>query len=371
MSLRHAVGLLLLAGLGLPAPLSAAERYHSSPACWPSPRYTQHPPTADLVERVSLRTDDGAVQLMEGERSPNGGYRYQLQQVGEDWQLLVDVEGGRSLRLQLRAPQHRPSARWVNEKLVFLRVPWGRQLGSDLIVDVEAGRLLYHEALEDGSLAFEQYRQACAGQCPCPVDAPLDAASAAAAPIEIETATNPDPDEDGLRLTGLVRPGVELGTLRLYASPSHGATRIEGTGLDLRQREVAYEEPALAVYGRRPGWLRLRLGSGVYVWAQATELGEFLPYRVVVRDRLNHLSASWDGRLHEQPGGAARAVQDTAEGAVQLLELRRVDGRLWARVGLFRQSPCKGGDESIAQEGWVPAHDVFGEPLLWFWSRGC
>lgn len=370
MSLRRSAAWLLLAGPALLAPLAAAERYHSSPACWPSPRYTQHPPAADLVERISLRSDADAVQLMEGERSPNGGYRYQLQQVGEDWQLLVDIEDGRSLRLQLRAPQHRPSARWINEKLVFLRVPWGRHLGSDLIIDVEAGKLLYHEALEDGSLAFEQYRQACGGQCPCPLDAPVDATSAAPAADESASADR-DPDEDGLRLTGLVRPGVELGTLRLYASPSHNAARIEGTGLDLRQREVAYEEPALAVYGRRPGWLRLRLQSGVYVWAQATELGEFLPYRVVVSNRLNHLSDSWDGRLHQQPGGAAQAVENTSESAVQLLELRRVDGRLWARVGLFRQSPCKGGDEAIAHEGWVPAHDVFGEPLLWYWSRGC
>jgi hypothetical protein len=175
-----------------------------------------------------------------------------------------------------------------------------------------------------------------------------------------------------LRLTGLVRPGaVRLETLALYAAPQLSAKRIAATGLQLRQREASYESAALAVYGQRPGWYRLRLKTGIYVWASARELGEFLPLRQLLPDRLNHLSRSWDGRLHDAPGGRPAQIRDGGEVAVQYLASRRVDGRLWVEVALYKDDPCSGGDGSTAERGWVPAHDDQGEPLVWFWSRGC
>ena len=355
----------LLAALWL-----AGADYHSSPACWPTPRYTQHPADAALDQRLQLSTEASTADLAEGSLSPNGGYRYVWQQLGEDWQLLVDTEQHRRLRLQLTEPAYPPTSRWINEKLIFVRSHWGRQLGSDLIVDVERGAVIYHEALREGSLAFEQYRQACGGQCPCP-EGP-ESESAVTSVTQATPPSSNDPDEDGLRLTGLVRPGGEpLDALLLYAAPSVNASRIAANGSALRQREASYETPALSVYGRRPGWLRLRLKTGVYVWAEARELGEFLPYRALIADRLQHLAADWDGRLWDQPGGVAQSAAAAGEQAVELLELRRVDGRLWARVGLYERSPCEGGDGTLRASGWVAVHDATGEPLLWYWSRGC
>lgn len=351
-------------------------RWHTSPECWPSPRYTHGPVDSELAARVRLvDAPASASSLMSGELSPNGGYRYLLQQTGTDWQLLVDVEQGRSLRLQLSAPAWAPSARWINEKLIYLRVHWGRQIGSDLILDVERGELIHHERIEEGSIAFEQFRQACGGQCPCPV-AGAPGGFAATAPPSADASTGattePEPAEDGLRLTGLVRPGaVRLETLALYAAPQLSAKRIAATGLQLRQREASYESPALAVYGQRPGWYRLRLQTGIYVWAAARELGEFMPLRQLLPDRLNHLTRSWDGRLWESPDARPAQIREGGEVAVQYLASRRVDGRLWVEVALYKDDPCSGGDGSTAERGWVPAHDDQGEPLVWFWSRGC
>lgn len=49
--------------------------------------------------------------------------------------------------------------RWVSEKLLFfVRVWWGRVVGSDTIFDVEAEPLIYAEALNDGSIPFDQAR---------------------------------------------------------------------------------------------------------------------------------------------------------------------------------------------------------------------
>jgi hypothetical protein len=50
---------------------------------------------------------------------------------------------------------------------LFLRIAWGRVQFTDLIVDVERGAIVYEEAARYSVEAFEQFREACAGQCPC------------------------------------------------------------------------------------------------------------------------------------------------------------------------------------------------------------
>jgi hypothetical protein len=42
-----------------------------------------------------------------------------------------------------------------------MRAWWGRIAATDLIYDVERERFVYSEALTDGSLAFQQYRESC------------------------------------------------------------------------------------------------------------------------------------------------------------------------------------------------------------------
>jgi hypothetical protein len=42
------------------------------------------------------------------------------------------------------------TASWINEKLLFIEVWWGRFASSDIILDVDQGRLLYHELARYG-----------------------------------------------------------------------------------------------------------------------------------------------------------------------------------------------------------------------------
>ena len=44
-------------------------------------------------------------------------------------------------------------ASWINEKLLFVQVWWGRIASSDLIIDVDGGKLLYHEVAHYGALS--------------------------------------------------------------------------------------------------------------------------------------------------------------------------------------------------------------------------
>ena len=51
---------------------------------------------------------------------------------------------------------------WVNEKLVLVRVWWGRVLGADLLVDAERGEIAWRDTVRGGDAPFEQSRgQAC------------------------------------------------------------------------------------------------------------------------------------------------------------------------------------------------------------------
>lgn len=52
-----------------------------------------------------------------------------------------------------------PEIKWVNEKLLFVRIWWGRILGTDFIIDIEERKIVYKEMVNDGWILFLQYQQ--------------------------------------------------------------------------------------------------------------------------------------------------------------------------------------------------------------------
>jgi len=56
-------------------------------------------------------------------------------------------------------PNFPPQARWISEKLIFIRVWWGRIVGSDLIFDVEKREFVYREMIHDGTHLYRQSRR--------------------------------------------------------------------------------------------------------------------------------------------------------------------------------------------------------------------
>ena len=151
------------------------ERFHTSPACWGEPRiFHEGRPAEPLRRRVELSWRRASAPTEEPTLSPNGAYRLWVRQADTsregpwDAEVVVDVERPELLHMRLAdVSVYDVSARWVNEKLIFVRVPWGRVAFSDLIADVEHGVLVHEEAARDGRIAFQQYQGECAGQCPC------------------------------------------------------------------------------------------------------------------------------------------------------------------------------------------------------------
>jgi hypothetical protein len=115
---------------------------------------------------------------VEGVVSPNRAYRAwtppppERATAGDAAVVLVDVERPELLRIEVTAVVTAPTPIWVSEKLLFLRVIHGRVQFTDLLIDVESGTVLYQESARYGQLVFEQFQQACRGECPCPPDAP-------------------------------------------------------------------------------------------------------------------------------------------------------------------------------------------------------
>ena len=163
--------------LGALASSGVASKPHTPPADWAEPRLYHTPFEPGYGERI--RIERVAWQQIDVRSiSPNRAYRLAVEPVDRcdlesdgtlgchsrdsNVNLLIDVE--RDYLLAVRLVDHYPNfqvaTRWVNEKLLWMRVWWGRILGSDAVVDVESGEFVYREMVHDGVLDFQQHRQA-------------------------------------------------------------------------------------------------------------------------------------------------------------------------------------------------------------------
>lgn len=168
--LASALAVSFVGGAALAQPQMSA--YHTPPACWTAPRIT-HGPWGEQPpgERVAVRRERVApVDGVQWTMSPNGAYR--LRKTDPDfsapppWNTRIVIETERPEAVVVELRNHGTAtayAAWALEKLVLVRVWWGRVLGADLLVDAETGAIVWKETMRGGDAAFEQSR----GQ-PCP-----------------------------------------------------------------------------------------------------------------------------------------------------------------------------------------------------------
>ena len=163
--MKHALGLAL--GLTLvAATASAQQQFHTPPACWTAPRIThgpwsEQPGDRAVVTRERVASADGATWTL----GPNGAYR--LRKADPDFsapppwntRIVIETEKPEAVVVELKNHGNATAyAVWVNEKLVLVRVWWGRVLGADLLVDVEKAEIVWKETTRGGDAAFEQSR---------------------------------------------------------------------------------------------------------------------------------------------------------------------------------------------------------------------
>jgi hypothetical protein len=166
--------------------VAAAFNWHTPPDEWDEPRLF-HSSTAavDIEDRIVLaevpqvETGPEAFAELDTLFSPNGAYwaavvasditddSYMSNQLcfyAEDPDVSVYIYNERDYLIGLSLLDHYTNytvtIEWINEKLLFLRVWWGRIAGSDLIVDVESESIIWHEMIWWGDQAFRQFQQA-------------------------------------------------------------------------------------------------------------------------------------------------------------------------------------------------------------------
>lgn len=388
MTWRFAIYVLLgLVGARVSS-AAADERFHTSPECWQEARiFHPGPPPADIANRIHLIGTPATVTPPgDPTISPNGGYRFWVRNPDTTrdgpWgaALIVDVERQNRPTLLFENVAQPIQPRWLNEKLIFLRVAWGRIVFSDLILDVEAKKLVYNEIAEYGQLAFEQYKQACGGRCPCepasevrPLPDSRPAAEVLIGLLEMPTIFGPGE-------IGGVTQATDPKAVPIYAQPFADAEIIARPVKpeDLAYREIGYEAGAAVVLARQPGWYRIRIDAKTGGWVKVGDVGRYTPLADLLPARLAYLNEHWDGEVWSSPEPGASVTRsalkkdgERQEYSVEIREARNTDRGLWLHVALLEHDPCAGGEPGVADEGWIPAYSKSGQLTAWFHSRGC
>lgn len=372
------------------ASVAVAQPFHTSPECWAGPRlYHAGPPAPELAANIHVVELPPTTPPGEAIVSPNGAYRMWVRQPaspGSEPQgagLIFAVERPTQVGLMFENVAGPLAPRWINEKLVFVRVMWGRIVFTDVLFDVERREILYSEEVRDGTIAFEQFRDACAGRCPC--EATADA-SASDGPLPSSKPAGDAwigllelPELFGPGETGGLVGAVPRKPVDVYAEPSATAAVVLRTTdfRDFEHREISYEKGAAVVTEHRSGWVRVTLaGQAKRGWVALNGNRTFHDLAKLLPERQTYLNEHWDRRVWNAVDGGATAMRIPAregrpEYPMDVREVRETDSGIWLRVALFAHDPCEGGDSGIATEGWVPAYSQAGRLVAWFHSRGC
>lgn len=152
-----------LALFSLPA---AAADFHTTPDKWREPRQFHAVFEQRFSDRIQMERTLEPPPQIEKVYSNNRAYFFMVTHPDTrkpgPWELVVSIFNERPgfLHVQMKdVSQYDHVVRWINEKLIFIRVWWGRVVATDMIIDAEKESVVYREMVYDGTNAFEQWKQ--------------------------------------------------------------------------------------------------------------------------------------------------------------------------------------------------------------------
>jgi len=152
--------------------------WHTTPDKWAESRIYESPFNPEYSDRLTITHEKLQQQFTMQVLSPNKAYWFaatpdwpklpvascngaEFTIQAEDAPIFVFTEKEYLLKINLRHhyPNFAVTVRWINERLLFLQVWWGRILGSCYLLDTESECVIYKEMLHDGGIEYEQWQQ--------------------------------------------------------------------------------------------------------------------------------------------------------------------------------------------------------------------
>ena len=140
---------------------------------WNKPRDYHIAFEDEFSERIEVIEKEYQAPSAAATYSKNEAYWFELEPLNEktnEQRISVSADGLAAISLKDTYPNFPTKAYWINEKLIFIRVYWGRIVGTDLIFDTEKKEFIHREMVYDGTILYQQTRQALGRADPDAVD---------------------------------------------------------------------------------------------------------------------------------------------------------------------------------------------------------
>jgi len=143
-----------------------SQNWHTSPQRWTQSRVYHSEFGNEFKDNIVLQKGEFPTQGLVSVVSPNRAYRYFVHQPdylkAGPWSTSLYIDNETEALFIIKIKDHNNwgiEANWINEKLLYVSVWWGRIVGSYFIVDVEKEEIIQSEMIHDGTIVYQQYQQ--------------------------------------------------------------------------------------------------------------------------------------------------------------------------------------------------------------------
>ncbi len=149
-----------------------SQEWHTTPDKWKEPRIFHSEFEKEYENRIKIcRTKlyNKISEQNEKEKnySPNKAYWFVVYSPDTmkpgPWSTEIRVFNERDYIIKIElldhAAQYVTTTKWINEKLLYIELYWGRVLGTYFIFDAEKEQVIIREMVHDGGIAFQQWQQ--------------------------------------------------------------------------------------------------------------------------------------------------------------------------------------------------------------------
>ena len=153
---------LVPGALSAPTPWRRPQ-WHTPPDRWSRPREIYGALDPRYEERFRLQRERPVPQLVSQNYSANGGYWFSVREprrAGEPRISEITIYSERDYVLTLTVKDAKSlKANWVNDKVIYAEIWWGRALGTYALIDVETESIIQAEMIQSGTNAYQQWQE--------------------------------------------------------------------------------------------------------------------------------------------------------------------------------------------------------------------